>query len=776
MKRKYLLSIPIFIFGLCVNVNEIKAGKGTIISDADANQKVAGSTSTCHGYKDCFPNVDSNNNIRTGNVYKDKDGNVIAYYTDDPEFKKTLIENGIDPNLIKSSGDFSVNLPKGSIESKEEATAQKWKEFYDTINSDFTYIDDEGNYRINPDSLAYKLGTDLGLYSGDPDADSENLWNGNTTGFYIETVVYIKSDGIGKIADSSTISEVCRKYINNTSNTNAGEHGAYCRAVRDSNGVFTDDGWIESTSCYERERKNCKDCSPRTIHGICCKETSGDADEYGTCCMYFHSPEECNSGDTAADDDDDDDDDDVPPTPTECPYDPVEPIEYPHLTPKTPSVSPATCGGVYTYVDYSYETNECNVIFETQKTVTIRLAALGGYTIKYAGESFDWNQITSKQETTTRVFDTSYLATEISEVQATVTNTNKLIEQLKCLNDKDAKTIQDIENEKQGLSVETSCGNLTGSDRANCEKGVTDAISGKNEAITNLQQAINARNTQIDTALASQEYLNAVSRLETLNNCMTAANNYRNTTHSSTNVARVDQEYMVLKNLNDETIYTANKGEYVAINKNSGLPLTGAELTEEIVNSGAYLTLASDFYIPTNIPLSAKGTVTRNISFDSINTGRKSTSYSCDLGATNLSICEDPPCLENSINIIYRPISLSNPFPNSSGVSSQYRKLGDNWSNELVNQYIKNNRNVSDYDVYNLTPLYTITLTPAKIKEIRTYNKSHSYNDFNLTCEDGYNCLSKFLWEEFDGIVDTSRSCASSSGLDTNCYNGGVSE
>lgn len=42
-------------------------------------------------------------------------------------------------------------------------------------------------------------------------------------------------------------------------------------------------------------------------------------------------------------------------------------------------------------------------------------------------------------------------------------------------------------------------------------------------------------------------------------------------------------------------------------------------------------------------------------------------------------------------------------------------------------------------------PLYSFTLTPDKIKEIRKYNKENSYNDFKLTCTNGYNCISDFV-------------------------------
>lgn len=99
-----------------------------------------------------------------------------------------------------------------------------------------------------------------------------------------------------------------------------------------------------------------------------------------------------------------------------------------------------------------------------------------------------------------------------------------------------------------------------------------------------------------------------------------------------------------------------------------------------------------------------------------------------------------------SVRIVYRPISLSSPFPSMSGTG---RKTGANWcdksndnclnneNNENVEKYILNNRNVSGSDVYNKEPMYKITLTPALIKQIRIYDEDTTYDDFNLYCNSG---------------------------------------
>lgn len=111
------------------------------------------------------------------------------------------------------------------------------------------------------------------------------------------------------------------------------------------------------------------------------------------------------------------------------------------------------------------------------------------------------------------------------------------------------------------------------------------------------------------------------------------------------------------------------------------------------------------------------------------------------------------------IDVIYRPIDLSDPFPGETGTG---RETGSNWcyyndctnDNATVEDVILENRNVEGNDVYNLEPIYTITLTPAVIQEIRNYNDSvdNDYADFNLVCDAyGEECKSTFIHSTFAG-------------------------
>ena len=103
-------------------------------------------------------------------------------------------------------------------------------------------------------------------------------------------------------------------------------------------------------------------------------------------------------------------------------------------------------------------------------------------------------------------------------------------------------------------------------------------------------------------------------------------------------------------------------------------------------------------------------------------------------------------------NIIYRPISLIEPFP---GIDGDNRIPGNNWNKiiKLTNgktysygdYYIRNRRGYANYEIYQAEPLYVIKLDGAKIQAIRKYNDKHDYNDFELTCVNGENCVSNFL-------------------------------
>ena len=119
------------------------------------------------------------------------------------------------------------------------------------------------------------------------------------------------------------------------------------------------------------------------------------------------------------------------------------------------------------------------------------------------------------------------------------------------------------------------------------------------------------------------------------------------------------------------------------------------------------------------------------------------TSNACKYGVTGEIV------RNGKLNLSVRIIDSNNPFP---GISGNGRDTKTNWcysgdcsnNNTLVTDEILNSN-----DSYNKTgsgAIYTITLTPDIIKKIRTYNDTHNYDDYTLTCDPGgTNCESSFL-------------------------------
>lgn len=172
----------------------------------------------------------------------------------------------------------------------------------------------------------------------------------------------------------------------------------------------------------------------------------------------------------------------------------------------------------------------------------------------------------------------------------------------------------------------------------------------------------------------------------------------------------------------------------------------------------------------------------------------KNGEYKCDYKVINRVVCVNPPCETPpptlgpptptpsggspspsdpgnpgnpnnvGLNVVYRPISLTNPFPGEKATSmtgKSGRNAGANWSNTDIQTYITNNRGVKQNEVYNQLPLYSFTLDASAIRKIRNYNKGRDYNDFNLKCNSlGKQCVSNFLKNIKDqGVKVNSNAC-----------------
>ena len=114
--------------------------------------------------------------------------------------------------------------------------------------------------------------------------------------------------------------------------------------------------------------------------------------------------------------------------------------------------------------------------------------------------------------------------------------------------------------------------------------------------------------------------------------------------------------------------------------------------------------------------------------------------------------------------MVFRVISLTNPFPGKNGTG---RTPGSNWNSDSIQKYITRNRNLQDPEriYFDREPMYEIKLTPSVIRQIRSYNRTQTlynhggYADFNLDCETGTGrqCKSRFIRETFRTYFNQSR-------------------
>lgn len=126
-----------------------------------------------------------------------------------------------------------------------------------------------------------------------------------------------------------------------------------------------------------------------------------------------------------------------------------------------------------------------------------------------------------------------------------------------------------------------------------------------------------------------------------------------------------------------------------------------------------------------------KDSCTQKVVFNTSVTGADS-SCSNSVTVENIDIKED---------LVFRPISLSDPFPGSNGKGRTPNSKV--WTSEKIGRYISSRK-----DAYTKKPLYSVTLTSSQIKNIRKYNKNHKYDDFNLKCvgsKTGTACYSDFI-------------------------------
>lgn len=133
--------------------------------------------------------------------------------------------------------------------------------------------------------------------------------------------------------------------------------------------------------------------------------------------------------------------------------------------------------------------------------------------------------------------------------------------------------------------------------------------------------------------------------------------------------------------------------------------------------------------------------------------------------------CDSIICpISGGLRIIYRTISLENPFPGktiSGGVSGfntdvKGRYPGTNWNsvnvvkNEILYSRTHSQSSYGSKIYQNETPLYTFVLNSTTINAIRSYNDTHKYDDFELDCKknNATACVSTFVHDSnLSGLV-----------------------
>lgn len=313
------------------------------------------------------------------------------------------------------------------------------------------------------------------------------------------------------------------------------------------------------------------------------------------------------------------------------------------------------------------------------------------------------------------------------------------------------------------LDCTLSCSTTTYTDEE-CQSAKDSAIAGLNTAITNIDSNITTALKELEILKKELEELKRIanelySKVKEVQQWLSAyASAPGNKVENSNEISVTTPVAKFLK-------YSMMAGQVKAVSKNSAN-------YENIENTSNSLPLPFQFFVPDSVGNGTPGTVSANVSNIGININLNY-NWSCNFNISNVIVCQpDADCPSGRYNLIFRPISLTNPFPNINDINKN-RKLGKNWNEDLLEKIITNNRDVSDYQVYNLEPMYSITLTPATIKKIRKYNNKKTYTSFDdMECSNGIECRSKFL-NEF--LVENISGCGMSNDWNA-CYSEQLSE
>lgn len=436
-----------------------------------------------------------------------------------------------------------------------------------------------------------------------------------------------------------------------------------------------------------------------------------------------------------------------------CEVNPSLCVKNPQTLPDD-DIIPGSCGENYSSDTYKVKESLCdglvNIIEHTHTEISFP-QELTRKTI-FAGKGFNWyDQFTGYATVTTYAGSkqniTAELQIKIDAKNELVAKRNAEAKYQACLARVEAKKAVAECSAEAAKEYNKCMKNSQGNEQA-CSSVLPATVC--YEAIEKIatapKEAIDKVNEQYEVQINA-----AQDNIQVLNQCLLQANNYKRTTKVENNIASTTSSKIIIGD------YTQMANSIKAIEKNSG-NLLESLVPNSIINP-------YNFVIPNYIPNKTTGMA--------VATGyskyAQNLEVECPFKVNNTITCDDDSCIPDdddedddsqiASNIIYRPISLTNPFPDKN--SNNYRETLGLWNKKSAELFITKNREVNDYEVYNLTPMYSITLTPSDIKSIREYNKKNSYSDFNLECENGLYCRSNFLRNSnFSHIVNIDNSCA----------------
>ena len=397
-----------------------------------------------------------------------------------------------------------------------------------------------------------------------------------------------------------------------------------------------------------------------------------------------------------------------------------------------------TCGVSYsgTFYEWGSTIDSCgttNYVIETNVNISVPSAL--NKEIK-AGKGFSWGGFSGTATIKQYAGDTAKLTAKYAELAIKQQN---LSTQYGC-------DVAEINEARGTAHTEATCsqcntdcsGYEDPAEAATCGQGIGDCKTKCHDDIDDhYDSLIAARTAAYNADLAA-----LAAEVSVLDGCKAQIAQAPKTTKTINNIMTSSSPTL---RVND---FTQIGNSVVAINKNNGFPIT--EFSEGYIKQNSFVNEWT-FFIPTYFE-GGKGNLSQ--------TGTsqyKTLNVICPITIINDYYEED----DGKINVIYRPISLTNPFPNTTSSAPLRETLGF-WFDETIDRLILNNRGVADYNIYNLTPMYTITLTPSDIKDIRKYNDLNDYNDFNMQCTDGLYCRSNFLWSNYNHLIDSGNSCAMS--------------